>query len=266
MKRSLGAGEWVRRALGVLVLCGVAAIALGLDTGLLTRVSLASTGGIEQKLINAVRPGTGAASPCGRPASHCRWKATMPSLGGATRWLNSAAADQRIAARQGGAGRFLDVLLHQLHPRAAVRARLGRQVQGPRPGGDRRARARIRLREGSGQRDEGGEGPGRRLSRRAGQRLRDLERLQQRVLARALFHRRARPDPPSPFRRRRLSGKRRRDPSAADRGGPEQPAGRLRQRRPPRRRGRRVERSHPLTGNLRGLRPRAKFRRRQGRA
>jgi thiol-disulfide isomerase/thioredoxin len=35
---------------------GVAVIALGLDTGLLTRVSLASTGGIEQKLINAVRP------------------------------------------------------------------------------------------------------------------------------------------------------------------------------------------------------------------
>ena len=33
MKRSLGVGEWVRRGLGVLVLLGVAAIALGLDTG-----------------------------------------------------------------------------------------------------------------------------------------------------------------------------------------------------------------------------------------
>src|SRR5271169_1420470 len=41
MKKSLGAGEWIRRALGVLVLAGVAAIALGLDTGLLTRLSLA---------------------------------------------------------------------------------------------------------------------------------------------------------------------------------------------------------------------------------
>ena len=33
MKRSLGAGEWVRRGLGVAVLASVAAIALGLDTG-----------------------------------------------------------------------------------------------------------------------------------------------------------------------------------------------------------------------------------------
>ena len=39
MKRSLGAGEWVRRGLGVAVLGAVAAIALGFDTGVLTRVS-----------------------------------------------------------------------------------------------------------------------------------------------------------------------------------------------------------------------------------
>ena len=48
MKRSLGAGEWLRRVLGVLVLAGVAAIAMGLDTGLLTRLSLASTAKLEQ--------------------------------------------------------------------------------------------------------------------------------------------------------------------------------------------------------------------------
>src|ERR1700721_4827723 len=42
MKRSLGIGEWVRRAVGVAVLAGVAAIALGLDTGFLSRVSYAS--------------------------------------------------------------------------------------------------------------------------------------------------------------------------------------------------------------------------------
>ncbi len=52
MKRSLGAGEWVRRGLGVAVLAGVAAIALGLDTGLLTRVSLASTTSLEQNLLD----------------------------------------------------------------------------------------------------------------------------------------------------------------------------------------------------------------------
>src|SRR5580704_11810409 len=51
MKKSLGVGEWVRRALGVLVLAGVAAIALGLDTGLLTQLSLTRTNGLEQSLL-----------------------------------------------------------------------------------------------------------------------------------------------------------------------------------------------------------------------
>lgn len=89
MKRSLGAGEWVRRALGALVLCGVAAIALGLDTGLLTRVSLASTSGIEQKLINAVRPAP-APRPVLKAGEPLPVEGTFPSLAGATQWLNSA--------------------------------------------------------------------------------------------------------------------------------------------------------------------------------
>jgi cytochrome c biogenesis protein CcdA/thiol-disulfide isomerase/thioredoxin len=54
MKRSLGAGEWIRRGLGVAVLCGVVAIAFGLDTGFLTRVSLASTASVEQSLVDKV--------------------------------------------------------------------------------------------------------------------------------------------------------------------------------------------------------------------
>ncbi|MGH8112954.1 MAG: cytochrome c biogenesis protein DipZ [Rhodanobacteraceae bacterium] len=95
MKRSLGAGEWVRRALGVLVLAGVASIALGLDTGLLTRVSLASTAGIEQKLINAVRPAPADAAPVPlanalRAADGLPVEGAFPSLAGATGWLNSA--------------------------------------------------------------------------------------------------------------------------------------------------------------------------------
>ena len=56
MKRSLGAGEWVRRGLGVAMLGGVAAIATGLDTGLLTRVSSVATANIEQKLIDTLAP------------------------------------------------------------------------------------------------------------------------------------------------------------------------------------------------------------------
>jgi cytochrome c biogenesis protein CcdA/thiol-disulfide isomerase/thioredoxin len=57
MKRSLGAGEWIRRGLGVAVLAGVVAIALGLDTGLLTQVSIASTANVEQALIDKAKPG-----------------------------------------------------------------------------------------------------------------------------------------------------------------------------------------------------------------
>lgn len=88
MKRSLGAGEWVRRALGVLVLAGVAAIALGLDTGVLTRVSLASTGGIEQKLIDAARPAP-APQPVVKQGEPLPVEDELPSLAGATQWFNS---------------------------------------------------------------------------------------------------------------------------------------------------------------------------------
>jgi cytochrome c biogenesis protein CcdA/thiol-disulfide isomerase/thioredoxin len=89
MKRSLGAGEWVRRGLGALVLCGVAAIALGLDTGLLTRVSLASTGGIEQKLLDAVQPAPVNAATMVKPGEPLPVEGELPSLAGATQWLNS---------------------------------------------------------------------------------------------------------------------------------------------------------------------------------
>ena len=56
MKRSLGAEEWIRRVLGVAVLAAVAAVALGLDRGVLTRLSLASTSGLEQRLVDRFHP------------------------------------------------------------------------------------------------------------------------------------------------------------------------------------------------------------------
>src|SRR6516225_10682385 len=52
MKRSLGVGEWVRRGLGAAVLVAVVAIAFGLDTGFLTRVSVAGTTALEQRLLD----------------------------------------------------------------------------------------------------------------------------------------------------------------------------------------------------------------------
>jgi len=59
MKRSLHAGEAIRKVLGVAVLAAVVAIALGVDTGLLTRVSLAGTNRVEQWLIDRVAPQAG---------------------------------------------------------------------------------------------------------------------------------------------------------------------------------------------------------------
>src|SRR6202163_1816690 len=52
LKRFLGTGEWLRRTLGVAVLLAVAAIALGWDSSVLTRLSLAGTNRLEQSLIN----------------------------------------------------------------------------------------------------------------------------------------------------------------------------------------------------------------------
>jgi thiol-disulfide isomerase/thioredoxin len=88
MKRSLGAGEWIRRALGALVLAGVAAIALGLDTGFLTRISTAQTASLEQGLLN--RTGMGHAIRTTAVAgSDLPVEGMMPPLSGATLWLNS---------------------------------------------------------------------------------------------------------------------------------------------------------------------------------
>ncbi|EKS28113.1 cytochrome c biogenesis protein DipZ [Afipia felis] len=107
MKRSLGAGEWVRRGLGVLVLVAVAAIALGVDTNYLANVSLAQTSAVEQTLIDKMRgPNNTAMTPAGgamQPNPSMMMKAnaphesaralpvegTMPSLDGAVEWLNS---------------------------------------------------------------------------------------------------------------------------------------------------------------------------------
>jgi cytochrome c biogenesis protein CcdA/thiol-disulfide isomerase/thioredoxin len=94
MKRSLGAGEWIRRGLGVAVLAGVVVISLGLDTGLLTRVSLASTSGVEQALLDRVKP-TPTPAPsmmmlAAKPAAEALpVEGPMPSLSGAVEWLNS---------------------------------------------------------------------------------------------------------------------------------------------------------------------------------
>ncbi|CAG4926108.1 cytochrome c biogenesis protein DipZ [Paraburkholderia saeva] len=51
MKRSLGVGEWIRRAIGATILCGVAAIATGAGTTVLAGLSQSPAGGLEAKLV-----------------------------------------------------------------------------------------------------------------------------------------------------------------------------------------------------------------------
>jgi cytochrome c biogenesis protein CcdA/thiol-disulfide isomerase/thioredoxin len=56
LKKSLGTGEWLRRALAVAVLVAVVAIVFGWDSTVLTRLSLNGTNSIEQSLIDKIRP------------------------------------------------------------------------------------------------------------------------------------------------------------------------------------------------------------------
>jgi cytochrome c biogenesis protein CcdA/thiol-disulfide isomerase/thioredoxin len=112
MKRSLGVGEWLRRAMGVAVLAGVAAVALGLDTGVLAQVSPDRSQAIERHLFQWFAPGAGAsaANHIGapgpavfapstpgmlhvqvRPAPALPVEGRMPAISGAVEWLNSPA-------------------------------------------------------------------------------------------------------------------------------------------------------------------------------
>lgn len=99
MKRGLGAEEWIRRGLGVAVLAGVVAIAFGLDTQYLARISYTSTNSAEQKLIatlsNNDQPAAALPAATMLPANNSSTllkladEGPAAALTGATRWLNS---------------------------------------------------------------------------------------------------------------------------------------------------------------------------------
>jgi cytochrome c biogenesis protein CcdA/thiol-disulfide isomerase/thioredoxin len=95
MKKSLGAGLWIRRGLGVAVLVAVVVIASGWDTGAFTRWSIARTDRLEQALVSKIDRSADAASRSA--ASGARHPldnelpndGALPSPDGATAWLNS---------------------------------------------------------------------------------------------------------------------------------------------------------------------------------
>lgn len=99
LKRRLGVGEWVRRGLGIAALLAVVAIAMGWDTGVLTRLSTVSTAKLEQGLLDvlpAQEPPAGGAmmrAAGSVPGEPLPVEGTLPSLAGATGWLNSPPLD-----------------------------------------------------------------------------------------------------------------------------------------------------------------------------
>ncbi|GAU84674.1 cytochrome c biogenesis protein DipZ [Bosea sp. BIWAKO-01] len=112
MRRSLGIGERVRQGLGIAILASIVAIASGLDTGPLARLSYASTNGIEQALLDRLGPDAAAANRTRLADDHSAGSASdartphrsplpdqgaAPGLDGAVAWLNSAplSAEQR---------------------------------------------------------------------------------------------------------------------------------------------------------------------------
>ncbi|HWJ68887.1 MAG TPA: cytochrome c biogenesis protein DipZ [Sphingobium sp.] len=89
MKKSLGVGEWVRRAVGAAVLVAVVLIALGVDTGFLSRVSLAGTTRVEEGLMQRFGINSPAQQQGGDENATLADEGPMPPLDGAVAWLNS---------------------------------------------------------------------------------------------------------------------------------------------------------------------------------
>jgi cytochrome c biogenesis protein CcdA/thiol-disulfide isomerase/thioredoxin len=97
LKRSFAAGEWVRRALGVAVLAAVAAIALGWDTGVLTRLSTANTNRLEQLLVARIAPAAGGGGAMAMQGVMTMTDATTGTMSG-TPHADPASGEMMMAA------------------------------------------------------------------------------------------------------------------------------------------------------------------------
>jgi cytochrome c biogenesis protein CcdA/thiol-disulfide isomerase/thioredoxin len=87
LKKSLGASEMIRKILGVAVLLGVAAIAFGLDTRILAKLSSAQTATFENSLARKLGMGSKASSAADFSAP-LPVEGVLPPLDGLGPWLN----------------------------------------------------------------------------------------------------------------------------------------------------------------------------------
>lgn len=107
LKGAVRSAQWLRRGAGAAVLAGVVAIGLGLDTGVLTRLSTQKTWAIEQALLDQLHQDKAPMTTTDRlddsgflltaatsepaPRRSLGVEGVFPSLAGATGWINSAA-------------------------------------------------------------------------------------------------------------------------------------------------------------------------------
>lgn len=80
LKKGFGAEEWLRKIIGVAVIVGVATIALGWDTRFLSQLAYFNTTKTEQALISKFNS---------KQIESSSTRNQMPSLMGATEWINS---------------------------------------------------------------------------------------------------------------------------------------------------------------------------------
>ena len=111
LKRAVGPGEWLRRALGAAVLGGVVAIGFGWDALLLSRFDFANTTTFEERLLDWTGARKAAASERSVPAN-----IVSPASGAGDRRSSAATQQERAPL-------LIDVAFSETSERASERHR-----------------------------------------------------------------------------------------------------------------------------------------------
>ena len=190
-----------RRAMGVLLAGAALALVFNTSQSLQTALGGYTTSiqkhveetSLAQKHLDSLRGGGNAFAKAAAKVKSDPDPSVLPELGTAPDFAEDLRLAEhagrpcgiaRVAARQGRARRLLDVLVHQLPAYAAAPARVVRGVPQGRLRDRRRAHAGVRIRACARQRAPGDARPGRHVAGRARQRLRNVERILEPVLAR----------------------------------------------------------------------------------